>query len=109
MDKVGMERQQAVKRYRRGESAAEICASLGRSLRWLYKWIGRAESEGEWWIEQSRARHGRGSRSSGETEQLVVQTRQRLAREDGFRGAQSIAWELEAAEVRCPSIATINR
>ena len=47
MDKVEMERQQAVQRYQRGESATEISASLGRSVRWLYKWVERAESEGE--------------------------------------------------------------
>ena len=109
MDKVEMERQQSVQRYQRGESATEISASLGRSVRWLYKWVERAESEGEWWTERSRGRHGRGNRSSTEMESLVVYTRQRLEREDGFRGAHSIAWELEAIEVRCPSIATINR
>jgi putative transposase len=109
MDKVGMERQQAVERFRKGESVTEICASLGRSLRWLYKWIERAEAEGEWWLERSRARHGRGNRSSEEIEQLVVHTRQRLARENGFQGAQSIAWELDEATMAHPSIATINR
>lgn len=109
MDKVGMERQQAVERYRRGESATEICASLRRSVRWLYKWVDRAESEGEWWVERSRRRHGHGNRSSTEIESLVVHTRQRLEHEDGFCGAQSIAWELETAGLQCPSIATINR
>jgi len=109
MDKVGMERQQAVERYRRGESAGEICASMGRSIRWLYKWIERAEGGGEWWVEHSRRWRGRGTRSSSEIEQVVVHTRQRLAREDGFHGAQAIAWELEAGEQPCPSIATINR
>jgi transposase len=108
MDKVGMERQQAVERYRRGESAAEICASLGRSARWLYKWVERAESEGAWWVERSRRRH-ESNRSSSDIEDLIVRTRQRLAQEGGFEGAQAIAWELEAAEVKCPSVATINR
>ena len=109
MDKVGMERQQAVQRYRRGESATEICASLGRSVRWLYKWLERAESEGEWWTERPRGRHGRGNRSSPEIESLVVHTREQLEREDTFHGAQSIAWELDEAQVPRPSIATINR
>lgn len=104
-----MERQQAVERYRRGESASEICASLGRSVRWLYKWIDRADAEGEWWAERSRRRHGRGNRSSVEIESLVVHTRRSLEQDNGFCGAQSIAWELEASGVQSPSIATINR
>jgi len=109
MDKVEMERQDAVERYRRGESAGAICASIGRSLRWLYKWIERAEGQSEWWVERSRRPHAPTNRSSDEIEQLVVHTRQRLAREEGFQGAQSIAWELEAAKIPAPSIATINR
>lgn len=109
MDKVGMERQRAVERYGRGESATEICASLGRSLRWLYKWIERAKEGGEWWEEKSRRPTRIGNRTGSEIEQLVVHTRRRLAREDGFQGAQSIAWELEAANIETPSIATINR
>lgn len=109
MDKVGMERQQAVKRYRGGESASEICASLGRSVRWLYKWVERADAEGQWWTERSRRRHGHGNRSSTEIETLVVHTRRRLEQDEGFCGAHSIAWELEAAGVQPPSIATINR
>jgi hypothetical protein len=78
-------------------------------VRWLYKWIERAESDGEWWTERSRRRHGRGNRSSTEIESLVVHTRKCLEQEHGFLGAHSIAWELEAAGVQCPSIATINR
>lgn len=109
MGKVEMERQQAVERYRQGESVAAICSSLGRSVRWLYKWIERAQGEGSWWEEQSRRPHSSSNRSSTETEQLVMQTRQRLIEDEGFKGAQSIAWELEAAKIKAPSIATINR
>lgn len=109
MDKVEMERQQAVERYQQGESVAAICTSLGRSVRWLYKWIERAQKEGSWWEEQSRRPHSPFNRSSTETEQLVMQTRQRLVQDECFKGAQSIAWELEAAKIKAPSIATINR
>lgn len=109
MDKAEMERQQAVKRYQNGESASEICASLGRSVRWLYKWVERAEGEGEWWTERSRRRHGQGNRSSTEIETMVVSARRRLEEAEGFCGAHSIAWELEESGLRAPSIATINR
>ena len=32
----------AVRRFRNGEGATSIAASLGRSVRWVYKWVARA-------------------------------------------------------------------
>ena len=34
-------RLEAVQRYQAGESATEICRSLGKSRQWLYKWVHR--------------------------------------------------------------------
>lgn len=33
----------AVKRYQAGESATTICRSLGKTRRWLYKWLKRID------------------------------------------------------------------
>jgi putative transposase len=109
MDQVEMERVRAVERYRRGESATAIATSIGRSVRWVYKWIERAHEDGEWWAEQSRSPGRAVNRSSAEVEQLIVDARRRLIGEGGFAGAQMIAWELEQSELSIPSIATINR
>jgi putative transposase len=109
MGKVEMERVRAVERYSRGESAAAISASIGRSVRWVYKWIERSAEGGEWWTEHSRKAHRAGNRSSPEVERLIVEARRRLVSEGGFEGAQMIAWELENAAIAVPSIATINR
>jgi transposase len=109
MGTAEVERQQAVERYRRGESAQQVCAAMGRSVRWLYKWIERAESDGEWWVEQSRRPRRTANRTEPDLEQAIVQIRHRLAGEDGFNGAQSIAWELEQTTSKVPSMATINR
>lgn len=109
MGKVEMERVRAVERYRRGESAAAIGASIGRSVRWVYKWVERAEQGGQWWREQSRTPRRVVNRSPADVEQLIVDARRRLVRDGGFAGAQMIAWELEESAVAVPSIATINR
>jgi len=39
-------RLEAVERYQAGESATEICRSLGKSRQWLYKWLQRKEELG---------------------------------------------------------------
>jgi len=105
-----MERVRAVERYRRGEAPSEICASLGRSARWLYKWIERAEAGAEnWWTEKPRRPQRVANRSEPAVEQLVVEIRDRLERDRQFSGAHSIAWELEETLRETPSIATINR
>jgi len=36
-------RQEAVARYLDGESATDICCSLGKTRQWLYKWLQRQE------------------------------------------------------------------
>jgi putative transposase len=110
MQRLEMERVLAVERYRRGENPRSICASVGRSVRWLYKWVERAGSaEADWYEEQPR----RPRRSPGKTpevvEELVVATREELEREGLFCGAQSIVWELEERQIGAPSIATVNR
>jgi len=37
--KIQKERANAVQRYLAGESPESICAALGKTTRWLYKWV----------------------------------------------------------------------
>ena len=37
--KIQKERTNAVQRYLAGESPESICAALGKTTRWLYKWV----------------------------------------------------------------------
>ena len=105
-----MERVQAVERYRSGERPVEICASLGRSLRWLYKWVERAEAgQQEWWVEASRRPRRMAGRTEDAIEGAVLEVRRLLEEAGQFCGAQSIAWELEELAIEVPSITTINR
>lgn len=62
------DRRRAIKRYRAGESATAICASMGYSTSWIYKWIERFESgDPHWYRERSR----RPKRSPTQTSQEI--------------------------------------
>lgn len=108
MERHELERQLAVARYRRGESAEAICASTKRSKSWLYKWLSRAESSGDCYEDQSRRPHANSVYAAAERE-LILNTRIRLEEEGNFVSAQMIAWELEAAGRQVPSVSTIKR
>jgi transposase-like protein len=42
---------QAVQRFFAGEKPEAICASIGRSRSWLYKWVNRyTENDDTWWL-----------------------------------------------------------
>jgi RHS repeat-associated protein len=90
-------RQEAVRRHLGGEDAACIAADLGRSERWVYKWVARYEAAAreDWFVPRSR----RPGRSPGATPETVVA--QVLAARDRLevdpraqRSAAAIAWEL---------------
>ena len=104
-----VERQEAVERFRKGESSDEICSSLNKSRSWLYKWIGRAEETRTEWYEE-RSRRPRKTNSCDEDMRIrIVEMRERLESEDCFVSAQMIAWELDAQQIVAPSISTIKR
>lgn len=49
------ERRLAVHRFLNGESPEAICASLGHSRSWLYKWVERClQGNPSWYESQSR-------------------------------------------------------
>lgn len=110
MKKAESERVRAVARLEAGEDPGAICAALRKSVRWLYKWRERAESDGDRWFEE-RTRKPRcmPRKTDGVTEQLVLDVRGELEREGFFHGAQSIVWELKERGIEVPSVATVNR
>lgn len=107
----GADRRRAIERYQAGESASAICASMGYSRRWIYKWLKRFESgDPHWYRDRSRRPKRSPTRTSKETEELVVTIRKSLEKQGLFHGAQAIRWELEDLEVEpLPSLRTIGR
>lgn len=105
------DRRRAIERYQAGERASAICASMGYSRRWIYKWLKRFKSgDPHWYRDRSRRPHRSPTRTSKETEELVVTIRKSLEKQGLFHGAQAIRWELEDLEVEpLPSVRTIGR
>lgn len=105
------ERQLAVQRYLKGEKPAAICASLGRSRPWLYKWSARFSSgDPDWFQDQSRQPRSNPLRTPAEIEEIVKLLRLNLYNDDLFCGAQAIQWEMDEMHVRpVPSLRTIGR
>lgn len=104
-------RQLAVKRFLKGESASSICASLGKSRFWLYKWVKRFDPDDATWChDRSRRPFRRPHRIPLEIEEIVKMVRLSLYNDDLFFGAQAIRWEMEDLGVLpLPSERTINR
>ena len=105
------EREWAVQRFCSGEKPESICASLGKSMVWLYKWVNRFRADDPSWSEdQSRRPHSSPLRTSSEIEQAVKIVRLNLYNQGLFCGAQAIWWELDDLGVQpLPSFSTINR
>lgn len=110
-NEIKQERVRAVQRFLAGESPEAICASLGRSSSWLYKWISRYdENDGSWCKNQSTQPFNIANRTPLEVEEIVKLIRLNLYNHDLFCGAQAILWELEDLSVEpIPSLRTINR
>jgi len=91
-------RKEAVRRRQAGESAEEVAAALGRTDRWVRKWVARAEAEtdNEHWAEgHSRAPHRSPTRLAEELRRSIVDARSRLtANPRAQYGSLAIAWEL---------------
>lgn len=105
------DRRRAIQRYRAGESATAICASMGYSTSWIYKWLERFKSGGpHWYRERSRRPKRSPAQTRQEIEELVIAVRKRLERQNLFHGAQAIRWELEDLGIHpVPSVRTIGR
>lgn len=104
-------RQQAIQRYFMGQSPSAICASMGYSREWFYKWLRRFEAgDPDWFRNRSRRPHRNPGCTSQELEEQVVTARQQLVAQGLFHGDQAIRWELEDRGVHpLPSVRTIGR
>jgi len=68
-------RLEAVERYQAGESATNICRSLGKSRPWLYKWLRRREE-----LDQEFSPKRAHNRTPSCIERLVIEARKKLQR-----------------------------
>ncbi len=105
------DRDLAVRRVRRGESVPSIAASLGRSTRWVYKWLARAAAgDPEWATDRSRRPHGSPQALPPDVVAAVRWVRLELYNAGLLCGAQNIRWRLEELAVTPPpSVRTIGR
>jgi transposase InsO family protein len=101
----------AVERFNKGENSESICASLNKSLSWLYKWVARySDHNASWGESRSRRPKTNSNRTTAEIVEIVKMVRLNLYNQNLFCGAQAIHWEMEDLGVTpLPSIRTINR
>ena len=104
-------RTEAVRRRLTGESPEAIARSLGRSTRWVQKWVGRRHAGGQGWSAgQKRGPRLAANRAPAELERQVIAVRERLAANPWAQvGADAIAWELEKVGVEPPPRRTLER
>ncbi|NTV34210.1 MAG: DDE-type integrase/transposase/recombinase [Deltaproteobacteria bacterium] len=109
--KLQKQRALAVQRYLAGESPQSICASLGKTKPWLYKWVSRhTPNDPAWSEEQSRRPIASPNRTPAEIEKIVELVRLNLYNKGLFCGNQAIQWEMSDMEVQpIPSLTTIGR
>ena len=109
--KILKQRALAVRRHLAGESPESICASLGKTKPWLYKWVARYTPDDPGCFEdQSRRPLSSPYRTPAEIEKIVEMVRLSLYNKGHFCGNQAIQWELIDMEVQpIPSLSTIGR
>ena len=112
MDAEERARREAVRRALSGEPVAAIMARLGRSRRWIFKWLERYDTEDDGWARsRSRAPRTVGNKSDPELETLVVSVRAKLQANPWAQvGSAAISWELHKLGVRgLPQLRTVER
>jgi putative transposase len=107
-------RQEAVRRRLAGESPAEIAARLGRTTRWVRKWVERhaGHDSGTGWNQsRSRAPLHSPNRIDEVLEEQILAARERLvANPRAQYGALAIQWELRRLGVDpIPPARTVER
>jgi transposase InsO family protein len=109
--KILKQRALAVQRYLAGESPESICASLGKTKPWLYKWVARYSPDDPGCFEdQSRRPLSSPFRTPAEIEKIVEMVRLSLYNKGLFCGHQAIQWEMIDMQVQpIPSLSTIGR
>jgi putative transposase len=104
-------RREAVRRRLAGESPEQVARSLGRSRRWVAKWVGRHDPANADWARGARRGPLRAPhRTCAETEALVLAVRERLVANPWAQvGAEAIAWEMRKLGAEPPPRRTIER
>jgi hypothetical protein len=104
-------RREAVARVLAGQPAAKVAADLGRSDRWVRKWVARFDpGEAGWAADRSRAPATVANRTPADLERVVLAVRQRLMDDPWAQvGAAAIAWELTKLGLEPPAVWTIDR
>lgn len=107
-------RQEAVRRRLAGESPAEIAQDLGRTTRWVRKWVARHDeqtTDRDWAQSRSRAPHTSPSRTPADVEAQILLARERLvANPRAQYGSLAIQWDLRRLRVEpIPPSRTIER
>lgn len=107
-------RKEAVRRRLAGESPKEIADALGRTTRWVRKWVARHDEDGQedsWAQGRSRAPHHSPAQTPAELAELIVKARTALvANPRAQYGALAVQWELRRlGVVDIPPARTIER
>jgi transposase len=107
-------RQEAVRRRLAGESPSDIAAALGRTTRWVRKWVARHDEDGHadgWAQDRSRAPNYSPTRTPAQIEAQVLAARTRLVGNPRAQyGALAIQWELRRLGVDpIPPARTVER
>lgn len=97
-------RREAVRRRLAGESPGEIAEALGRTMRWVRKWVARHDENGDeerWAQDRSRAPHRSPTQLDDQTRELILAVRERLVSNPRAQyGALAIQWELVSERSR---------
>ncbi len=108
-------RKQAIRRVIEGEAISKVCAELGRSRAWYYKWRRRYRQRGLAGLQDQRPGHQPTQRTADDLRALILEVRDRLVSEaEAGRyhlgiGAAQIAHELRSLGVTPPHERTIYR
>ncbi|HUG85461.1 MAG TPA: helix-turn-helix domain-containing protein [Euzebya sp.] len=107
-------RKEAVRRRLAGESAEDIAADLGRTARWVRKWVARHDEDGHhdvWAHGRSRAPHHSPNRIDNDLREAIIAARQRLvANARAQYGALAVQWELRRLGIDpIPPTRTVER
>ena len=104
-------RREAVLRVLAGEPPSKVAADLGRSDRWVRKWVARYDPADEARAaDLSRAPRTQAAKTPEDIERVVLEIRDRLMSDPWAQvGAVTIAWEMDKLGFAPPTARTIER
>lgn len=103
-------RQIAITQYLQGKKPISIYRDLGKTKKWLFKWLKRYRSGDEhWYRDLSRAPVSHPNQTPPDTSQLITAIRNDLDSSYAQIGVTAIRWEGQKLGLSLPSDSTINR